>query len=306
MSAGMKDEDITSEHTCARIESLLGEIEGLRLEMGRNRDARVPMHARDASPREVFYHAQTIHRKANQLCVELGAPSVDPPSAAVPGRARPADVLRVLDSTGARLAQARAQLRIEGDSPPRAPSSGAPERAIGKTASDVLEGCLVASRQLNVMLQHAFTSREGYGRLTRALAVTERLLAAHGAALPPMPPQERRKFPRDVFEVLWRCCETLHLILTDSGLHALDLTRGYVGEEPGDVYDIASLIVSELEFVASYLPEKESVVAPVAPPAPTLPSHNYRLARQLETAFATLSAAVRKRPDWLPNARSAS
>src|SRR5690348_16771131 len=69
----MNDGDITSEHTCAFMEQVLEDIELIRLEMGRPRDARVPMHVRDASPREVYYHAQTIHRKVSQLCVELGA-----------------------------------------------------------------------------------------------------------------------------------------------------------------------------------------------------------------------------------------
>ena len=83
----MSNDEITSEHTCARIEQVLEELEALRLEMGRNRDARVPMQVRDASPREVFYHAQTVHRKANQLCVELGADPVGAPGVAEPARA---------------------------------------------------------------------------------------------------------------------------------------------------------------------------------------------------------------------------
>lgn len=298
----MKDEEITSEHTCARIGQLLGELEGLRLEMGRNRDARISMHAREVSPREVFYHAVTVHRKANQLCVELGAPAASPPQAAVPARARPADVLRVLDGVGERLAQARAHLRLD-DEPIPAPVFSSPRaRDRGKTASDTLEGCLIASRQLNVMLEHAFTSEQAHERLIRALGLTEQLLATHGLTLPAPPPFVRRKFPRDGFEVLWRACEVLHQILTESGLTALDLRRGYVGEEPGDVYDLASLIVSELEYLASFLPPSRTPLLTVATPKPTLPAHNVRRALQLEAAFAALAAAVRTKPDWLPKA----
>ena len=299
----MNEEEITSEHTSARIGQLLGDIEALRLEMGRNRDARVPMHVRDALPREVYYHALTMHRKANQLCVELGATSVNPPTAAEPGRARPADVLRVLDSTGERLAKARVHLRLEGDTtpPPRPP--GPLRRDVGKEASDVLAGCLIASRQLNVMLARAFTSREAHELLIRALGVTEGLLGCHGTTLPEAPPLERRKFPRDVFEVLWHASAILHEILTDSGVTALDLRRGYVGEESSDVYDLTSLIVSELEHFASFLPTGEAPILAVATPTPTLPAHNFRRARQLEAAFGLLAAAVHERPDWLSKAR---
>ena len=109
----MSEDEITSEHTCARIGQVLEELEALRLEMGRARDARVAMHVSNASPREVFYHAQTVYRKANQLCVELGADAAKPPGTAEQARARPSDVLALLDSARARLALARALL-VEG------------------------------------------------------------------------------------------------------------------------------------------------------------------------------------------------
>ena len=296
----MSNEEITSEHTCARIGQLLIELEALRLEMGRSKDARVPMHVRDASPREVFYHAQTVHRKANQLCVELGGSTVAPPSAAVPARARPADVLRVLDSARERLAQARSLLCIEGDTAkPQLPGPLVAEA--GKTATDVLAGCLLASRQLNAMLAYAFASREGHEQLVRAIAISERLLVVHGIELPPAPALERRKFPRDVFQVLWQACETLHQVMSDSKIPALTVDRGFVGEQPTDVYDIASLIVSELEYLASFVPQDQARSSmTTAPPPHVLPAHNFRRAGQLRLAVDKLAAAVRARPDWLP------
>src|SRR5688500_9239407 len=178
----MNEDEITSEHTCGRIGQVLEELEALRLEMGRSRDARVPMQVRDASPREVFYHAQTVHRKANQLCVEMGAAAVEPPTATQPARARPSDVLRIIDSTRERLVRARSLLRIEGATfQPELP--GPLVRDIGKEASDTMTGCLVASRQLNAMLARPFASQEGQERLLRALALCELLLGVHGAKL---------------------------------------------------------------------------------------------------------------------------
>jgi hypothetical protein len=294
----MSEEEITSEHTCARIGQILDEIDALRLEMGRAKDARVPMHVREASPREVFYHAQTVHRKADRLCVELGGGPVRPPDAGEPARARPADVLRVLDSARARLAEARARLRVEGDAaPPELP--GPLPRIAGKQASDVLAGCLLASRQLNVMLGHAFGSDEAHELLVRALGLTERLLAAHGAALPPAPRFERRKFPRDVFQLLWQASEVLRQILSDSGVAALEIERGFVGEQPTDVYDLASLLVSELEYLASFLPPKEAQRSAAASPSPVLPAHNFQRAGQLRDALGALAESVRARRSWL-------
>jgi hypothetical protein len=294
----MNDDEVTPEHNSARTGQLLAEIETLRLEMGRARDARVPMQVRDAAPREVFYFAQTVHRKANQLCVELGASSVDAPSAALTGRAAPADVLRVLESARQRVAQARLHLRLEGDAP-AADLPGPLWPDAGKTSSDVLAGCLAASRQLNVMIATAFASRDAYEVLTQCLAISERLLALQGAAFPPPPPFERRKFPRDVFQVLWETCQTFYRALLGWGVKVVEVERGFVGEEPTDVYDLATLLLSELDYVASFLPIKPVPRAAGPAPLPVLPSHNYQRARQLQTAIGALAQAVQARSDWL-------
>ena len=299
----MHDDEITPEHTSARIGQVLGEIETLRLEMGRHKDARVPMQVRKASPREVFYFAQTVHRKANQLCVELGASPVDPPRAAVTGRARPADVLRVLDSTRERLAQARLHLHLEGDS--YAPELPGPLwRDTDKTPSDVMAGCLVASRQLNAMLGSALPSRDGHAVLVHCLGISEKLLGLHGAALPAPPPFERRKFPRDVFQALWETCQTFYRALLDWGVEIVEINRGFVGEEPTDVYDLATLMLAELEYVGSYFPAKDPARPAEPPPAPVLPAHNYQRARQLQAAIGALVEAVRARSDWLRKAQA--
>ena len=293
----MDDEGITSEHTYARMKQVLDEVEALRLEMGRNKDSRQPMLVSDATSREVFYHAQTVHRKANQLCVELNAEPVNPPGGTTPTQLGSSDVLRVLDSTRARLAEARAQLKLEGDVRPELP--GPLPRVAGKVASDTLAACLVASRQLNMMLTHAFTSREGHDRLVTALGLTQSLLAFHGAELPPAPPLERRKFPRDVYQVMWRVYEVLHHLLRDSGIKALELREQFAGEEPGDVYDLGSLIFSELDYVWALLPNAKLPTFEAPTPSLTLPAHNYRRAVQLLTAVGALATAVRARPDWL-------
>jgi hypothetical protein len=299
----MKDEEITPEHTSARIGQILGEIEALRVEMGRSRDTRVPMQVRGASPREVFYFAQTVHRKANQLCVEMGAGSVAPPDAALAGRGRPADVLRVLDSARERLARARLSLHLEGDTfSPDLPGPLWPDA--GKTPSDVMAGCLVASRQLNAMLWTAFASSDGHEQLVQAVGIAERLLVMHGVALPPPPPFERRMFPRDVFQVLWETGQTFYRALLEWGVKCVEIDRGFVGEDPTDVYDLATLILAELEYVASFFQFKDPA-RPAAPSStPVLPAHNYQRARQLQAAIGELAQAVRERRDWLKKAQA--
>jgi hypothetical protein len=300
----MYGDEVTSEHCSTRIGQLLAEIETLRLEMGRSRDTRVPMQVQKASPREVYYFEQTVQRKADQLCVELGLDAVPPPAPAEAGRARPADVLRVLDSARERLARARAGLHLEGDAPPDLPGPLWPDP--GKSPSDVLFGCLVASRQLNAILWTAYAAADPHELLVRCLGVADRLLDLHGAALPPPAPFERRKFPRDVFQVLWETCLTFYRALLRWNVEVVEIQRGFVGEDPTDVYDLATLILCELEYIASFFPALGAPRLAVPPPRPVLPSHNYQRARQLQAAIEALSQAGASRPDWLRKARVAS
>jgi hypothetical protein len=152
------------------------------------------------------------------------------------------------------------------------------------------------------MLATAFTSQQAHDRLVRALGLSERLLGCYGEALPAMPPLERRKSPREVFEVLWQTCDPLQQFVRGAGLHALELRRGYLGEEPSDVYDLASLIVSELEYVASFLPHDDRPLLTVVGPSPTLPCHNFRRGRQLHAAVTLLATSAHARPEVLKTA----
>jgi hypothetical protein len=149
------------------------------------------------------------------------------------------------------------------------------------------------------MIATAFASRDAYEVLTQSLAISERLLALQGAALPPPPPFERRKFPRDVFQRLWETCQTFYRALLGWGVKVVEVERGFVGEEPTDVYDLATLVLAELDYVASFLPIKQ-VARPVGPaPLPVLPAHNYQRAIQLQAAISALAQAVQARSDWL-------
>lgn len=293
----MNDDEITSEHTSARMAQVLAEVEDLRLEMGRNLDPRRPMLVREASPREVYYHARTMFSKANQLCVELGAEPARLPDVPSTADAHAADVLRVIDATRERLARARAELHLDGDAPPELP--GPLTKAAGKGPSDVLSACLIAGRQLNVMLARAVTSREAFERLMGALGLASRLLADLGLEMPPLPPLERRKFPREVFHVLTLTCDTLHRALAEAGVNTLVLREGFHGEEASDVFDMVALIVSELEYACSLRGISTTDLPPAEPPSPTLPAHTYRAARQLQGAIQALASAVHRRPDWL-------
>ena len=237
----MADDEITPAHVFARMTRVLDVVELLRLELGRPRDLRRNLRVENAAPREVFFEARAMLHKAHRLHQELTGGGQTGQTAGLAGElasAVPAEVMVLVDRTLELLDAIRLRLGVT------EPLSEQPTP--GMQPSDVLWAVLRASRQLNLLLARPFAPADALGMVDAALGSTEMLLGRFGASLPPLPPHEPRKTPAEVYRVLWSCFGTLRKVLEDAGLAALDMRQSFAGEEPGDVYDLASLLISEL------------------------------------------------------------
>jgi hypothetical protein len=280
----------------ARAQYLLAELDLVRLEMGRQPDARPRVRFEGAAPREVFFEAAALFRKADRLCFERtgeeGALPYPPPVAEI----QPVHVKEVIDAAINRIAQVKSQLRITETSAAVAPQAG-------KQPSDVLEAVFSASRQLNKLLEQPFSPNDVYQLMTLAAGYAVRLVAHTGRSIPALPSFERKQRPADCYRRAWSCLEALYAITARSGLAMLKPgTIPYTAEDiqPSDVYDLTSLLVSELVYLHSCVPG-------LAPPAAAemyevghkLPSHVYQRAGQVESALRELKAVVEIRQDAL-------
>ncbi len=285
-------EDVAPPDVHARLMVLRAELEKIRFEMGKPLPEPRLAAVSNVAPREVYFQVSTLFRKSNRLSFEHTREVADPP---LPPRdpILPGDVLIVVDSALDRIARVKAHLGI-------AEASAALLPDPSKTPTDVLYATLAANRQVNLLLDQPFSPAEVYQQLTLAIGYAARLRSRFpGDRIPDAPPFERGKRPADVMRKLFECFGSIERIAAQSDLSILKL-EGEVQDPttPSDVYDMATLLVSELVYLWS---QAEDAVPPRPAyyPGRKLPSHVYQRAGLLQQQLSELEELVKSTPNGL-------
>lgn len=287
-------QEITPPDVFSKTTLLREEIELIRREMGKPKLDRPEIRVIAAAPREVFFQALTLYRKANQLCFELTGKNASlqvNPS----GKIYPSHVFKVARATLGRLRVIKETLGIAGQGVEPAPDPN-------KTPTDVFRSIVQANRQLNLMLDRQISPSDVFQKVTDAISYSTFLIGQF-MEVPPVvpgpPPFERHKIPEDVYRRLIKCFNLIQEVASHSGLNILEakLEHDIADITPGDVYNIVSLIVSEL----AYLNAKAGNTHPLQSyyPGRKFPSHVYQEAGILETQLRELLRRVEAQPDWL-------
>lgn len=274
----MKLEEIRPAHCHARARRLLADITAIREEMGRSEDARPIPEIVGAQPREVYFEALATWNKAERLATELGVQ--DPRTPAAPPRLaelKPGHVMQLLDAIFEEVSDIRVRLKLD---------KGAAEPAVEaeRQPSDVLMTLIRCNRELSRMLEQPFSPSDVYRQIALASAYAARLGSAADLA-----PYESRKKPADVYARLEACLALASSVISKRGGSALTARGMPTDVLPGDVYDLASLVLGEL----AYLHDSAQNVVPLYAFEPrasghVLPSHCYQLAATLERQLSAL------------------
>jgi hypothetical protein len=294
-ATGADPAGVTAPDIYARLIVLHADLEKIRFEMGKPPPEPYRIAIANVAPHEVYFQASTLFRKSNRLSFENTREIADPPPS--PGNTiRPADVLIVVDSALERIARVKVYLGIAQASPAQPPDPT-------KTPTDVFYATLVAGRQVNLLLDQHFSPAEAYQQLTLAIGYAARLRALFpGDRIPEAPLLERGKQPFDVMRKLFECFGSIERIAARSGLPMLKL-EGEVRDAvtPSDVYDMATLLVSELVYLWSRTGDGVSPRTAYYP-GRKLPSDVYQRAGLLQRQLAELERLVKATPNWLaPN-----
>jgi hypothetical protein len=265
-------------------------------EMGRPVYDRAELDVSGAAPREVYFQALTLFDRANRLAFEWTRETVAAPTQPK-GQLDPGDVWQVVDAAMKRLAMVRARFGIK-------QTSMAPPMDRTKTPTDVFRSIVQANRQLSTMLDRQSSPSDVYQEITKAIGYTSRLLANFpGERMPGPPPFERAKRPPDVYRRLLGCFERVRNIGVLSKVRVLKLSVSdaeIAVATPSDVYDIAALLVSEVNQLHMLLegakPPREAYY-----PGRKLPSQVYQRAGILEAQLVRLEVLVAAKPSWLGN-----
>lgn len=274
----MTIENVQPSQCHARARTLLAEVEAIRDALGRSPDGRPALEITDAKPRECYFEALATWHKADRLAAELGVASARFAHAAPAlTDTLPGHVLQVIDEVLARVRAIGARLEI---------SQQAPDATIepNRQPSDVFATLVRVNRELSRALERPFTPSDVYRVVSLACAYATRL---GGTA--PLAPFEHKRKPVDCYQRLVACQQLLAGAISKRGQTALAARGVPTDVLPGDVYDVATLVLGEIAFLHALTPGAAAVY-PFEPEATghRLPAHVDQLARTLEAQLAAI------------------
>ncbi|MEE9356196.1 MAG: hypothetical protein V3U75_11455 [Methylococcaceae bacterium] len=292
---------LTPSDVYTRVQVLLDVVSQVRFLMGKSTAHPVFFEVSNASPREVYYQAFTLLKKANRLSFEITR-SRDILPKKPNEKLQPGHVFQLVQNAIDKLLLIRKHLGISENIETKPLDSS-------KTPSDVFNAIAVANKELNNLLRHQFAPEDVYQQVTQGISYSAILLAqfANAQRIPPEPDYIPGKQPRDVFFRLADCFHNLRGVAERSGykvlvLKSLDPSNNIQQIEPSDVYDIASLLVSELAFLHGRLPNiREPVQA--YHPGPKLPAHVFQRSGVLVSQIELLVEQAQANSNWIRTTR---
>ena len=264
------------------------EIEYVREVMGRPFDDSPRLPVGDVSQLEVYFQAQTLFRKANQLAQEYaGVPRAAPPP--VPDAELGAiDSYEVVIGAQEQIRQVRRAFGIETEVQIQ-------ERSTASTTG-VFVTILDANRQLNLLINEPILPSDVFEQVTLAVLYSAAILAHHGAEnlVPEADPFDGYKRPSDVYALLLNNTDALSQVAEAAGVSVLTLSsRRNIPDdvEPGHVYDIARILVAGLALVANAM-DAEDAFPELERPELIFPTQVYARATVLQRQLAQIDALL--------------
>ena len=261
------------------------DLERLRRFMGAPRASELDIGIHDAIPRDLYFQALTLWEQTDRLSFEILRVHAKPQPAPAPTDAIGLhDVLSRLRDTHQQLLEILQSLQI-------ADTGGATD-GNARAAADPFNAILNLNRQLNLLLERHISASDVYQEVTLAIAYSARLLARYPEAIriPAEPPFEPDKLPRDVYLRLTECLQDTIGIFDRLGLAILkiDTRRTDLDRlQPGDVYLVAAMIVSQLDFLHKHLDIAQPLPQPIYPGL-KFPAHTYQRAGILQAQLDQL------------------
>lgn len=278
------------------------ELAALRYVSGRSSAGdSVDLRVDAAEPRHVFYQAQVLFRKANQLGEEFADRRTLPleevnadwrrssPRPMPEGREiAPADVLQVITDVRDRIKAVLLLLNVN------IAIQDPPERDGSKEPKDVLAQILKANRDINLLLHREFRMRDVYEQVLLAINYAADL----GAGYPSREKLAERKQPIDIYQRLLDCLSLLREVGESLDVSVIDLRAvGNIAADDvtaADTFVLTTILISDLAHMAQHT-NAEHTTPPRGEyrrPRYLLPSDVFDLVGVLEAQLAALALSA--------------
>ena len=280
-------------------------VELLRWQMGRPSEIRDPSPVAGVSIRENFRQSMALWEKVNQLGIELVGGGESPPLVRAPEGQNygPAEVHLVLTSVLERLQEIHDGVGIVGASS-MVGTAAVPEIDPDATPSDVFQVVVQSNRQVNRMLEREAQPGDVYRNVQQAVFYASEILAAVGdpSPMPSAPEYEAGLQPAHVYGRLLQVFDRTAAAFDAVGLTMVEWSGGAYEIDPsltpGDVYDLTTLLLAELEYMHAMVPgARTPMLAPH--PGRRWPSDVYQQAGILTEQTARLMAQARANPSMV-------
>lgn len=277
------------------------ELEGIRVEMGKPKDEWVGGIATNASPHEVYFQALNLFLKANRLSLELTGSVGIQPNIRPASDIRPFHIWMMVNEAYKRILVIKQELRITATNAENLKESTT-------TITEAGAAIVAVNRQINMVLERPFTPGDVVHQVNLAIQYAAGLLKQFPGTspIPEASPFERGKQPGEAFLRLVDCFERLESIAKHSEVSVLHFDRtamnkavNYYDFHPSDVYDMATLLVSDLALFHAKIKNLDSPATVPYPEGHIFPSHVYQQAGILYAQLVELEERVKRDPNWL-------
>jgi hypothetical protein len=267
------------------------EIEFIRLQKGKEKPNPLTFKISNALPRQIYYQALTFYHKSDRMCFDHTGDVGPIPPKGKSGEIDYQDIHDVIEGALKRIRCVRPALEIS-----NFPKTNTFLRS--DDPSEIYKKILRSNRQINILLDNPYVPSTVYMRVQLAIAHGKALLRIRYPAslIPTKPPFMKNKRPVDVYEQLLNCFAQVKEIYRHLGDEIINYEVEDIGPYivPGDVFDLASLLVSEVQFIRQRLLEKNQIepLDPIAYPGRKAPSHVYQNGKYLEVILKTIQTQL--------------
>ncbi len=277
---------IKSSDVLARVNLIAKELQALTLVLGKPLEPLPGLVVDDAQPREVFFQAVTLKEKATRLSFEITQRLDLIKNVNIGSEINMKNVFDAVDEGLRQIYKIKKKLGIKNVEREKL-------MPVSTTPSDVYQAITKVNRHLNLLLDQEYTPKDVFLKISLAENLLDALLSGkHSLKVEVKFPFVPQKTPDDVYKRLISCFELVKNYGDMLGIKTLYLLKPIRKRRiiPGDVYEIASLIVSELYYFASRLVpdsiEFKSRFDPVV--GYKMPSDVYQLAGRFQYKLAYL------------------
>ena len=233
------------------------EIELIRKHKEAAVDSRELIPVENVYPREVYFQALTLRQKAGRLCHETIQSLFAPPLVAqysIPSDISSKNVYEIVNDAWSQIRCAKAGLSIKEENIERTDLT----KDSKKTLTDVFKQIVQANRQLNLILEQPIEQGDVYAIVEQANAylidILNKIAPVWSLNAPTLPAYQAGTAPIDSYNIMLRNFRIIQEIAKDSDIDMLDLGNDIqVPISTSDVFDLSSLILSELRFFASQI-----------------------------------------------------